>query len=645
MTVKNQKADIGLAHSVLKEYWSFEDFRPGQAEIISQVLDAKDALALLPTGGGKSICYQVPALTMQGVALVVSPLIALMKDQVGALQQRGIRAAALVSGMSKHEMAIRLDAAMMGKLDLLYVSPERLLTEPILARLDRMPVNLIAVDEAHCISEWGYDFRPAYLQIRKLREALAKHNRRPPVLALTASATRQVQQDITEQLQFGGDAEIFHSSFDRPNLGWIVRHTEQKDARILALFLRLEGSGLVYVRSRRRAKELAGYLQRRGLSVSWYHAGLDAKERAQRQEAWMRNEIRIMVCTSAFGMGIDKPDVRTVVHADVPDSLEAYYQEAGRAGRDGQESWAGLFVSQSDIEELNRRREEDFPEVNQVRQIYQHLGDFHRVAIGSGESVSFDFDITDFSSRFKLSPILAHKALRVLELEGWITLNESARLPSRAMVRANREDLYRFQVERPEYDDLIKAVLRTTPGIFDHYAAIDELQLSRLVQKNATEVRQTLEILTRYELIDFRPRKDSPQLTWLQARHDARRLPLDIDKLKWRKELHAARIDAVLRYADSEGPCRNRIVIEYFGEVVEERCGRCDWCRGQEAGNGESLEERIRRGLQAGAGTLEDLLSAVPGVSEQELASELRRLADKGQVQGDPAVGNLSWRN
>ncbi len=616
---------------VLQQHWGYPAFRPLQEDIIRGVLNGRDTLALLPTGGGKSLCYQVPALCMPGVCLVISPLIALMKDQVGALRQRGIKAAAIFSGLNQREIDGRLDAAADGQLRMLYISPERLATEKFLGRLDRMPVSLIAVDEAHCISEWGHDFRPSYLRIAELRQHLPDVS----VLALTASATPAVKSEIALRLELKTPA-FFEASFARTNLSWVVRRSDSKKQRLLHMFNKVGGTGLVYVKSRRRTKELATLLQANGVPASFYHAGLDAESRESRQQEWMQGKIRVMVCTNAFGMGIDKPDVRLVAHFDVPDSLEAYYQEAGRAGRDGKPCWAGLLVDDADLVELSRRRDEDMPDLAQIRLIYQQLGEHCRLAFGSGLGESFDFDPAPFARHYKIPVARLMTALSVLSQESQIALNEAAWLPPRAMMIAGREDIYRFQIDNRMLDPLIKALQRSTPGIHDYFAHLDERKLARSLDMSLEELQRQLQLLVQYKLLAYQPRQEKPTLTWLQPRSDARNLPLDVKHLEWRRERHRERIQAVLNYALSTEGCRSSLIQAYFGEKAEP-CGLCDLCRESKSPSKTLvLHGALRQLLSQKNLRAAEIVQRMKPHSEQEVLNALRWLQDRGELRRAP---------
>ncbi len=557
--------------AVLKRYWGFDSFRPLQEEIIQSILDGRDTLALMPTGGGKSICFQVPALCKEGVCIVVSPLIALMKDQVANLQKRGISAIAIFSGMSHHEIDIAFDNCVHGAVKFLYLSPERLKTDLARARIERMKVNLIAVDEAHCISQWGYDFRPAYLEIAAIREWLPD----VPVLALTATATPEVVNDIQQKLHFK-ESNVLRKSFKRDNLAYVVLHEEDKLSKLLHILKRVPGSGIVYVRTRRLTVDIARELSNRGIQAAAYHAGLDVQERSRRQDQWIKGSIRVMVATNAFGMGIDKPDVRTVIHMHLPDSLEAYFQEAGRAGRDGKKSYAVLLYNAEDKLNLERQFEHAFPSMEDLRRVYAAIGSYYQVAVGSPAGLTFDFDFSEFCNNFKLSPLLVHNALKVLEQEGWIYLSDSYYLPSTFKVRMNREQLYDFQLRNPSLDPLIKTLLRVSEGAFHHFVNLHEAQIARHLKIDSTKLVKALQHLHSAGVIEYRPAKERPQLTFTHERVDPANLSIDHELYNFRKERFRQRIDKAIEYATSE-VCRSQQLLKYFGELSEP-CGTCDVC-------------------------------------------------------------------
>ncbi len=560
--------------SILKKYWGFDHFRPLQADIVQSVLNGSDTLALLPTGGGKSVCFQVPSILAQGVCIVISPLIALMKDQVGNLRQKGIKANAIYSGMSATEVDITLDNCIYGGVKFLYLSPERLLSEIVQERIGKMNVCLFAVDEAHCISQWGYDFRPPYLRIAEIRELHPS----VPVLALTASATPEVQKDIMKQLHFR-KVTVFQKSFERTNLSYLVYHEEDKLRRMKEILGSVKGSAIVYVRNRKRTREYAEFLTREGISADFYHAGLAIQLRDQKQEEWKNNKSKVMVCTNAFGMGIDKPDVRVVLHLDLPDSLEAYYQEAGRAGRDEKDAYAVILYQQKDIAEIKSRQESSFPSMKEIRSVYQALANYLQVPVESGMGVSYDFEMARFISQYDLNPIVATNCLKHLQTEGLISITDAVLIPSRIHIRVNNLELYNFQVSHSGYDALIKMILRSTEGVFDDFARISEPELADRLQVSYAEIVKKLNYLVRSGIIYYEKRKDAPQLVFLTPREDSSNLNFDQKKYLQRKNRYISQTNAVISYITSRYNCRSMQLLEYFGEQANTRCGVCDYCR------------------------------------------------------------------
>lgn len=510
----------------------------------------------------------------EGVCIVISPLIALMKDQVYHLRQKGIEAAAIYSGMHYIEIDRILDNAVHGNLKLLYLSPERLQTEIAIARIQQMKVNLIAVDEAHCISQWGYDFRPPYLLIAKIKNFLPK----TPILALTATATEEVILDIQSRLEMN-DAQIFKKSFLRKNLAYVVLFEENKEKKLLEILQKVGGSGIVYVRNRKKCKDIALWLSTNNISADYYHAGLNHEERSTKQDKWMTNKTRIIVCTNAFGMGIDKPDVRVVVHIDLPNNLEDYFQEAGRAGRDGNKSFVTLLYNASDRYALEESYRLAFPALEVVKSTYKALGNYFQLAIGSGEGESFDFDITAFSKRYKIEPILSLSSLKVLEQSGWITLSDSVFIPSTVQVIVSRDNLYDLVLKNPSYNLVIQALLRVHHGIFLHPIALNEHKLAKHIKKDVTYVYKMLTILDRDNLIKYIPQKDSPQITFLKERVDNSNLSIDIVAYNFRKNRAYERMKKVIQYAETI-KCRNVQLLSYFGEITD-NCGTCDVCLGR----------------------------------------------------------------
>lgn len=558
---------------ILQEYWGYDRFRPLQEEIIQAVLDGKDVLALLPTGGGKSICYQVPAMLMDGLCLVISPLIALMKDQVENLNRRGITAYAIFSGMPRREVERTFRTVMESNCRFLYVSPERLETALFREYLPGLDIRLLAVDEAHCISQWGYDFRPPYLRIATIREELPG----VPVLALTASATPAVQQDITEKLAFT-EPVIFRQSFERPNLSYSCIRSEARYNKVLDILQKVPGTGIVYCRSRKRSREMAELLQLQGISADFYHAGLEPEERSRKQEAWIKNSIRVITCTNAFGMGIDKPDVRVVIHADVPDCLENYYQEAGRAGRDGKKAYAVLLYDEADLRELEAAAAIRFPAVEDIRHVYQAVANYLQVPTGAGKGEYYDFDLTDFTKKFRLSPVTSVNALKTLEQEDWIAFNEQVFLPPTIRFTTDKQNLYLFEKENPALAPCIKTLLRAYEGIFDQYTAISEKQIAGLLRKELALTLQELQALDRAGILEYRPRKDKPQLCYLRERSKAEDIRINMAAYEERKKQFGERTRAMLSYVQDKTGCRSRQIAVYFGDASVQDCGICDNC-------------------------------------------------------------------
>lgn len=559
--------------NILHQHWGYSSFRPMQKEIITSVLNGHDTLALLPTGGGKSICYQVPALAKDGLCIVVSPLIALMKDQVEALHRKNIEAAAIYTGMPFPQVKEILQLAVNDKLKFLYVSPERLGTNLFLEYLPGMNVQLIAVDEAHCISQWGYDFRPAYLKIKELRQEL----KTVPVLAVTASATPQVQEDICRQLQFRNH-HIYKGSFLRPNVSFSVFRVDSRINKILQILNNVQGTAIVYCKSRRMTQETAQLLQLQGISADYYHAGLSNDERSKRQEAWLQNNIRVMVCTNAFGMGIDKPDVRVVIHHDTPDCLENYYQEAGRAGRDEQKAYAVLLYEEKDIAELKALSAIRFPPVEEVKKVYQCLVNYLQVPSGSGEMQWMEFDLNDFIKTFKLNVYTAVYAIKTLEQEGWISYAEQIFLPSRVVFTASKETLRAFEQQHPQLDPVVKGLLRTYGGIYDQECIISEKQLVGIVKTDLSVIKQQLLQLHQHGIIQYSPQKDKPQLQFLENRPATEDLFLNQSNLLQRKQQFEQRVNAMLGYIQEKTQCRSTLIGNYFGDEHAEDCGVCDVC-------------------------------------------------------------------
>ena len=619
---------------VLKQYWGHTAFRPMQLDIIRSVLDGKDTMALLPTGGGKSVCFQVPALVKEGICIVVSPLVALMKDQVENLKAKGINAVAIYAGMGKREIDILLDNCIYGPVKFLYLSPERLLSDLVRTRISYMNVNLFAIDEAHCISQWGYDFRPPYLQLASLRELHPD----VPFIALTATATQFVRQDIIEKLVLK-DPAVFVQSFARKNLSYVVFDLEDKYKKLVGIIKNVKGSGLVYVRNRRETVEVAQFLKRNGITADFYHAGVESKLRSAKQEAWKKNKIAVMVATNAFGMGIDKPDVRFVVHLDLPESLEAYYQEAGRAGRDEQRSFAVLLANESDRVALKAKYTDSFPSVEEIKKTYHYLGSYYQLAYGAGEGVSFSFDLADFCKKFKMGVIKTMGAMKFLEHDGYLTLSENIFLPSRILFTAGNEDVYRFQIENSGYDPLIKTMLRSYGGLFDHYGAIVESDIATKIGVSYHDVVRLLNNLQDQGLLSYLPKSDQPQLQFLLARVDQLHLDTDVKYIELRKKIQAEQISAVLSYA-ATSVCRSIQLLAYFDEPNAGRCGVCDICLAEKKSEDraeltDKIDFEIATLLQTINRTLDELVTEIKTGSDQEKLNQIRLLLDAGKIKTD----------
>jgi ATP-dependent DNA helicase RecQ len=614
---------------ILKKYWGFETFRPLQEDIIRSVLEQRDTLALLPTGGGKSICYQVPALCREGLCIVISPLIALMKDQVDHLVRRGVPAAAVYSGMNRRAIDIVLENACNGAYKLLYVSPERLFTDILRERLSRMNINLIAVDEAHCISQWGYDFRPPYLQIAALRPFFGK----APILALTATATPAVVQDIQEKLEFK-ERNVFQQSFARSNLSYSVLYETKKREKLASMLRSVPGSAIVYLRSRGETKDIANWLLKHHISADFYHAGLPMEERNAKQQSWMDGKTRVMVCTNAFGMGIDKPDVRLVVHLALPDSLEAYFQEAGRAGRDGRKSYAALLYANTDADNLRRQLETAFPPVDLIRRIYQALGSYTQIAIGAGAGESFDFDLIHFCLAYKFEQPTAHAALRILEQDGWITLSESAAAPAKVQITANRETLYDYQLRHKNADLLTKAMLRAYPGVQNDLTAISEQTLAGHCKSTPESVKKILETAQKEGILEYAPANDKPQVTFIRERVAAENLQINLERYHFRKERAINNVEAAIRYAETL-QCRSRQLVAYFGEKESANCGICDVCTGRNKPEFSeeaytALSDKIRSVLKDGPLGVHEIMEAFAPKRHDAVTKTLQYMLEEG---------------
>lgn len=567
----SNKYDI---HQILFQYFGYKSFRPLQEDIIRSVLEGKDTLALLPTGGGKSLCYQVPAIAMEGLCLVVSPLIALMRDQVETLKGKGLESEAVFSGLSNYQIEKILDHAAYGSLKFLYLSPERLITSSFRDRLPFMKLNMIAVDEAHCISQWGYDFRPPYLRIAEIRE----FHPQTPIIALTATATKEVINDIQDKLLFK-EKNVLSRSFDRPNLIYVVQNENNKARRLLKICNNLKGSGIVYVRNRRKTVEIAKFLVQNHYPAGVYHAGMNLAQRNNIQNRWMENRLRVMVATNAFGMGIDKPDVRFVVHMDIPDSPEAYFQEAGRAGRDGKLSYAILLYDEADITDINENFNNSWPSYGVIKNVYNALGNYYNLAIGSGKDISFDFDLNEFCKRFNFKSLPTFNALKIIEKEGYIALNDAFDSPSQLMFRLSGDEMYNFQVANKKFDGFIKIISRLYGGaLYTTHQRINEEAIAKYLNIKTDQVIQLLTELDKLEVISYVPRKNKPQLIFVTERLDASQFYLSPENYQLRKNAAKQRLEAMIDYIKDENHCRSQILLSYFGEKTKVRCGACDYC-------------------------------------------------------------------
>jgi ATP-dependent DNA helicase RecQ len=623
------------ATQTLQKFFGYQDFRPAQLDIVLTAMSGKDCVALLPTGGGKSICFQVPALAQEGVCLVVSPLVALMKDQVDNLRKRGVLAAAIYSGMSKREIDTTLDNCVYGNYKFLYVSPERLKTEIFIERFKRMNVCLIAVDEAHCISQWGYDFRPPYLEIAIIRA----YHPEVPCLALTASATLKVKQDIIDKLELK-DPAVYVRSFSRKNLSYAVRMVENKIEKAIEILNKIPGSAIIYTRNRKGTKQIAQELHRLGHSATFYHAGLDVATRELRQQEWKKNHIRIMVATNAFGMGIDKPDVRLVIHLDLPENLENYYQEAGRAGRDELKAYGVLLTNEQDMETLIQRAEIAYPPLDFLKRVYQSLANQYRIAVGSSLFVSYDFDLGDFCNTYQLDLLMTYNALKVLQEEGFIELNESFFAPSSIHFLVDQSKLYEFQIANAKLDPLIKALLRTYGGeLFVEYIKIQEAKLAKQLQLPESDLVRQLELLDQFNVLAYNKRKDSPQVTFLTPRYDAGKLPLNTKRIAERRDNAKSKAASMIAYIENTQLCRANQISTYFGEETDHFCGICDVCverRKTTSDRDDQLKSKIIQTLKDGK---EFSIQSLPHVGlkdDQETVDLLRNLEDEGRIVSEP---------
>jgi len=623
---------LNSVHEILSKYWGYGSFRPLQEEIISSLLEGHDTLALMPTGGGKSICFQVPGLVLDGLCLVISPLVALMKDQVHQLTKRGIKAISLTAGMSSREMDIALDNLIYGDFKFLYVSPERLKSELFLSRARKMKISMLAIDEAHCISQWGYDFRPPYLEIAEFR----KEFNIDKIIALTATATKEAKEDIIRFLDMK-DVKVFSKSFARSNLSYSVIETENKAGKILDVFTNVPGSGVVYVRSRKKTQEIAAFLNQHGISADYYHAGLNPIERQSRQESWIQNKKRVMVATNAFGMGIDKPDVRVVVHIDLPDSLEAYYQEAGRAGRDERKAYAVLLFNKDDSGNLLKRTIDSQVDVDLIRRVYQCLANQYKLAVGSGLNVSYEFDFDRFTKTFDLPGVQTFHALHKLEMNGLIQLNEGFYQPSKLNSLVDHDNLYRFQVANQKYDPIIKIVLRLYGGeIYNHYVTIKESDIARLLNIPKADVHQKLTHLASVGIFDYEESSSQPHIVFTMPRFEVGKLPIDATHLEKRKEIVISKAKSMVGYAEKPSNCRSLMLQAYFDENSEIECGICDYCIHKKKNESLSANQLLETISQKERNMNE--LIEIFKTEKSTISSLLRRLTDEGKIKYDSST-------
>lgn len=625
-----------LIKEILKQYWGYDEFRPLQEDIINSVMSQQDTLALLPTGGGKSICFQVPAMAMDGICLVVSPLIALMKDQVENLKHRGINAVAIVSGMGKREIDIALDNCIYGPVKFLYLSPERLLSDLVRERVKYMKINMLAVDEAHCISQWGYDFRPPYLHIKDFR---AIHPN-VPILALTASATEKVQLDIIEKLDFK-TKNIFRKSFERKNLSYAVINQENKLQKLLDVCKGVNGSGILYVRTRKDTVELAKYLNQHLIPAQYYHAGLDLEERAEKQNAWINDKVKVMVATNAFGMGIDKPNVRFVVHYEIPESLEAYYQEAGRAGRDEKKAYAVVLFQQRDRLSIEKKFEQNFPSPEEIKKIYHFICNYLQIPFEMGEGVTYEFNIADFCSKFQLDVISTISAIKFLEHDDYFVLNESALMLSRIQFIVSGEDLYRFQVENAKFDGFIKSVLRSYGGAFDQFINIKEKDIATKNHISKKLVIDYLKELDKLEIISYQQQTNQPLLTFIKPRYKTEDLFIDRKYLAERKSNYQQKMQHILAFVE-EDKCRSVQILNYFDEANAVECGVCDICLAKKRNETGTLESKITaevlKLLNHEKLSVTVLLKLIKFGNENEKLAVIRTLLDSGVLKVEEGV-------
>lgn len=617
---------MGKYHDILKKYWGYDDFRPLQLDIIESVASGVDTLALLPTGGGKSITFQVPAMATEGICLVVTPLIALMKDQVENLKKRNIKAMAIYSGMSMSEISTAFDNCIYGGYKFLYLSPERLLTKLFTDRLQNLPINLVAIDEAHCISQWGFDFRPSYLEIHKIREIIPG----VPFLALTASARPIVQDDICKYLAFK-EPRIIRKSFFRDNLVYVVRETNDKIGQLIKICEKVKGTGIVYVSTRRRTKEVAEMLRSKRISADYYHGGLNNEVRAQKQESWQRGFTRIVVATNAFGMGIDKSDVRFVVHLNLPDSIEAYYQEAGRGGRDEKKAFAALLYNKADVTNINKRVAEMFPEIEVIKRVYSAVCNYLNIPYGSGKGMSFDFNIKQFADNFKFELLTAFHSLKYLQKDGYLMLSDEISNPSKVHFLFDRDALYNFQIRNNNFDAFVKLLLRSYEGMFSVYVSVDENKLAKVAGVGVDVIYNYLTRLDKLGVIHYIPPRKGPQIIFNVERLKPEYLFISQQDYKTRIESEQNRVVGVLNYA-TNNYCRSKSILEYFGEENATNCGKCDFCLRKENVSANEIQEQILLILANEPQSLDAIIAKLK-VSKSETITVLDYLIDEHLIK------------